>query len=227
MQVRNLGEIEAVAFDIDGTLYLQWRLHLRMLFHFIRHSIFFLRYGIVRGEMHRMDRLENFCQVQAQLMAKYMHCSEEQAQRMLDRIVYDGLKRHFTKIPPCANVQDTFWKFKEAGFKIAILSDFPPEQKGELWGLKKYCSVILGTEELGALKPSPYSFRVMAEKLGVAPEHVLYVGNSIKYDVKGAKNAGMKCAYFEPLWRHLFHMPLREADISFGTYRQLQNIVLQ
>jgi len=30
-----------------------------------------------------------------------------------------------------------------------------------------------------------------------------------------------------PLWRKIFHLPLKEADICFSNYRQLQEIVLQ
>ena len=42
MYVKGLGEIEAVAFDIDGTLYPQWRLTVRALFRYIAHGFFFL-----------------------------------------------------------------------------------------------------------------------------------------------------------------------------------------
>ena len=64
-------------------------------------------------------------------------------------------------------------------------------------------------------------------ELGVKPEEILYVGNSAKYDVLGAKNAGMKTAYLEPLWRRLLHKPLKDADISFKNYRQFQEIALK
>jgi len=227
LNIPGLGEIEAVGFDIDGTLYKQWKLHVRMVFHFLRYNQFFMHYGLVRNDMHRQDRLENFFRVQSELLAARIHATPEETERRLRRIVYDGLKVHFKTIPCCKYVPETFAAFHDAGLKIALLSDFPPEQKGELWGLKKYCDVILGTEDIGALKPSAYPFNVMAEKLGVPPGHVLYVGNSIKYDVAGAKNAGMKAAFFEPLWRKIFRCPLKSADISFNDYRQLQRIVLQ
>ena len=34
--VNNLPEIKAVAFDIDGTLYPNWRLYTRMVFYFLK-----------------------------------------------------------------------------------------------------------------------------------------------------------------------------------------------
>ena len=67
----------------------------------------------------------------------------------------------------------------------------------------------------------------MADELGVEPSRILYVGNSLKYDVRGSHNAGMKCAYLLPFWRRIFNKPLKEAEISFSNYRQLLNIVLE
>ena len=60
----------------------------------------------------------------------------------------------------------------------------------------------------------------------VKPTEVLYVGNSISADVKGAAAAGMKTAYLMPFWRRLFNKPLPEADISYKNYRQLKKFIL-
>ena len=116
---------------------------------------------------------------------------------------------------------------RAAGYRLALLSDFPPEQKGDVWGLIPYCELVLGSEKIGALKPSKYPFGVMAQALGVEFSQILYVGNSIRYDVKGAKNAGMKTAYLLSGWRKFFNKKLPEADISFANYRQFTDIVIQ
>jgi len=115
---------------------------------------------------------------------------------------------------------------KDSGLKIGILSDFPPEQKEDIWGIRELCDVCIGSEESGALKPSKYPFGILAQKLNLKPEEILYVGNSKKYDVLGAKNAGMKSAYILTGFRRLFNLKLKEADFSFKSYRQLKNIVL-
>ena len=66
-----------------------------------------------------------------------------------------------------------------------------------------------------------------AEELKVAPEKILFVGNSRKYDVAGSKAAGMKSAYLLA-WRYrIFRfLNVKEADITFTNYRQLQDFVL-
>lgn len=227
MQIKNLGEIEAVAFDIDGTLYPSWKLLVRALPYYTIHGFFFLKYGLVRREMHKAEANPNFRQIQAERMARRMNCSAEEAEARLEEVVYEYLKKYFLKIPCFPDVPETFEKFKAAGLKLALLSDFPPEQKGEIWGVKKYCDVVLGTEAVGALKPDPHSFIKLSEALGVPPEKILYVGNSPKYDVKGAKNAGMKSAFIRTGLRKLFNLNVKGADICFSNYRQLQKIVLE
>ncbi len=227
LNVKGLGEIKAVAFDIDGTLYPERCLHLSAAPHYLRHIVFFVYYGLVRSKMHRLDCAVDFRSVQAQQMARFLHSSAQEAEEKLNAIVYDGLKKNFEKIQCYKGVPETFAALKHAGLKIALLSDFPPEQKGEIWGLKPYCDVILGSEFLGALKPAAYPFLETAKRLGVAPEHVLYVGNSIKYDVAGSRRAGMKSACLLTGVRALLRLPVKGADICFTSYRQLQNILLE
>lgn len=225
MFIKNLGEIKAVGFDIDGTLYSDFQLHVRMAFHFFRYSQFFLKYGMVRSTMHSDERFENFFDEQARRMAQKIHCTIDDAKERLERIVYRGLEKFFKNIPPRPFVVETFEAFHNAGLRLALLSDFPPEQKGELWSLPKFCDVMIGTESLGALKPSAYPFFVLAERLNIAPNEILFVGNSLKYDVAGAKKTLMKTALVAPKWKVPFLK--NKADIVFSNYRTLQKIVLQ
>ena len=222
-----LRGISVIAFDIDGTLYPSYRLNLRVCGYFLRHLGFFLHYNKVRKQLHRTAPLADFYEYQGRLLALEMHCTVEEAKANIQSIVYDGLKPHFCRIKPFRGMQEAIAALHAAGYRIALLSDFPPSQKGELWGIVPHCELILGSEALGALKPSKYPFGVMAQALGVPLESILYVGNSVRCDVRGANNAGMKSAYLLPLWRRLLRRPLKEADICFANYRQLQDIVLK
>jgi len=218
--------IKAVAFDIDGTLYPDYRLYIRMPFYFIGHLPFFLKYNKVRKTLHKTAPLGDFYEFQSRLLAEEMHVSVDEARDQISNYCYKGLIPYFEKIKPYKDSISTALAFKEAGLKIAILSDFPPEQKGSIWGLRDACDVVMGTEECGALKPSIYPFRILAEKLGVKPEEVLYVGNSNRYDVAGSNAAGMKSAFILKGWKKLFGIKNPDADISFSNYRQLREIVL-
>ena len=224
--VLNLADIKAVAFDIDGTLYRNWSLNYRMSLHFLRHCIFFLHYGIVRKELRKIVIEKDFIQVQDELMAKRLKCTPAEAHQKLDKIVYVGLKKYFPRITPCAGVVDLFKKLKEKGYKIAILSDFPPDQKGDLWGILKYCDVLIGSEEVGALKPSAAPFEALVESLNLPSDQILYVGNSHKYDVVGSKNVGLKSAWFITPLKSFFGKKSKVADITFSKYSQLEKILI-
>lgn len=222
MNNANLSEIKAVVFDIDGTLYRTWKFNIQIPFHFLCHSLFFLKYGLVRNELRKKEISGNIQQIQAEMMAKRLNCTPEEAAKKLDKIVYVGLESKFKKIKPCKDVVNFIKKLKEHGYKIGILSDFPPEQKGEIWGIKNMCDVVLGAEEAGALKPSVIPFKVIAEKLELPCEQILYVGNSHKYDVMGSKKAGMKSAWIQTPGL-LKRRKSAFADISFFHYKQLDN----
>lgn len=222
-----MKDLEAIAFDIDGTLYSDMSLYIRILPYFFKRLPFFLAYNRARKVLHRTAPLADFYEYQARLLAEELKISSAEAKKLIQDNVYDGMKSFFKKIKPYKGVYEFFEECKKRNLKIGILSDFPPEQKGDIWGLSKYCDVIMGSEQCGALKPSIYTFGSFAKELGVSPEKILYVGNSIRADVIGAKRAGMKTAYIMPFWRKIFNIKLEQSDISFKNYRQLMKIVLK
>lgn len=222
-----LSDVKVIAFDIDGTLYPQSRFYRRIFFHFWKNVVLFYHFGRVRSALRRSAQLPDLRRYQAILLSERMKCSTLEAEKRLNQVVYDYFPKHFKDIKSFKYVEECFKQLKDAGYRIAILSDFPPEQKGELWGLLPYCDGVYSAERIGALKPSKYTFGVMAKELGVKEKDILYVGNNVKYDILGAKNAGMKAAYLLPFWRKIFNLKLKEADISFKNYRQFVKLVLK
>ena len=59
--------------------------------------------------------------------------------------------------------------------------------------------VIIDSAVVGVAKPDPAIFRIALDALGVpASEAVLYVGDSLRYDVAGALAAGLQPVHFDP-----------------------------
>ena len=220
-------DIRAVAFDIDGTLYPSWKLFIRMPLHVLKNLRLYIHFNKTRHIMHRTAPLADFYEYQARMLAEVSSIKSPRAKEIINDICYDGLKKFFKKVKPYPHAYECIKAMKDAGLKIGILSDFPPEQKGDIWGIRDLCDVCIGSEESGALKPSIYPFGILERKLGVPADKILYVGNSVKYDVLGAKGAGMKTAYILKGFKKLFNIKLPEADISFKNYRQLQKFVLE
>ena len=64
--------------------------------------------------------------------------------------------------------------------------------------LEKFFDSVTTSEEVGVGKPNPKIFRVAFEKAGVKGEKSIYVGNSPKHDVLGARRVGMKVILVGP-----------------------------
>jgi putative hydrolase of the HAD superfamily len=58
-----------------------------------------------------------------------------------------------------------------------------------------YFDLMLFSDEVGIRKPNPRIFQMAAEKLQVRPYEVVHVGDNLKSDVWGAKNAGFKAIH--------------------------------
>jgi len=175
--------------------------------------------------MHHSESTNDFIRVQGTHMAKKLKCTTEEAIARLDKVVYKGLEKKFVNIKPCPGSIELIKKLKANGYKIALLSDFPPEQKGDIWGIRDLCDVLLGSEEAGALKPDPTPFLTLAERLQLKPEQILYVGNNHKYDIVGSKNVGMKSAWFVSSSARWFKKKSNAADIIFWDYYTLDKIL--
>ena len=61
----------------------------------------------------------------------------------------------------------------------------------KLIGLENYFDVLIATEDTERHKPDPQPVLTACERLCVAPDDALYVGDSV-FDILCGKNAGMK-----------------------------------
>ncbi|MDR1618797.1 MAG: HAD family hydrolase [Treponema sp.] len=231
--------VGAVAFDLDGTLYPNYRLN-RLLLPFVLKEWRFLRAlgrarsriralqekaaagpssgGMTEGRLPRTGA--EFYDVQAALMAEITGTgSVSQVREKMETLIYRGWEPLFKKIRPFPHVEETLGALKKAGLPLALLSDFPPARKLENMGLGGFWDLVLCTEETGRLKPDPLPFEFLARELKVPAGRILYVGNSAAYDVRGAKRAGMRAAL-------LRRCPSPEADFCFHDYRQLLKYVI-
>ena len=63
-------------------------------------------------------------------------------------------------------------------------------------GVAEYFDVMIFSDEVGVRKPDPRIFHLASKKFKVKPCDVVHVGDNLKSDVWGAKNAGFKAIYF-------------------------------
>ena len=100
---------------------------------------------------------------------------------------------------PVPDAEPTLRWAREEGFRIAILSNWPlartidgyVEDRG--WGA--WLDAVVVSQRVGVIKPHPAIFEAAAAALGLAPGHLLHVGDDWAADVVGAKAAGWRAAY--------------------------------
>ena len=234
----------ALAFDLDGTLYPNYRLYFRLIPFILRKYRLLRAFGMARTRIRKSYEYsgaavplaeaccdDHFYINQAGIMAELLGEPVDIIMEKTDRLIYRGWEPHFKKIKLFPHVRDTLEAFRDAGIKLGLLSDFPPEIKLENLKIPGFWDAVVCSERVGRLKPHPVSFLELARQMETPPEQILYVGNSISYDVSGARNAGMKAAHIR---RQVFFSGLGGFDalegdaavFCFSDYRQLRDYVL-
>jgi putative hydrolase of the HAD superfamily len=69
-------------------------------------------------------------------------------------------------------------------------------QLGE--GLGVPVLAIIDSHVVGIAKPAAAIFRHALEPMGIAPEQATYVGDTVRYDIRGARAAGLHPVHFDP-----------------------------
>jgi putative hydrolase of the HAD superfamily len=236
--------IRGVAFDLDGTLYANYKLNIRLVPFVFRHPALSVAFAGVRRTLHKKAEeghagedagvlpesglsAESFYDIQAALLAARLKIDPESSKEKSDRLIYRGWEEHFARITPFPHAAETLAALKASGFRLGLLSDFPPRRKLELLGLDGFFDAVFSTEELGVLKPNPAPFLKLASALDLSPQEILYVGNSPRYDITGAKRAGMKAALLRRgILSTGFAGGRNLADFTFRNYRQLPEYVI-
>jgi phosphoglycolate phosphatase len=94
---------------------------------------------------------------------------------------------------PFAGVEAMLGALEEAGCVWGIVTN-KPEYLARLLmpvlGWEQRCAVLIGGDTLSARKPDPLPLRVAAERIGVAAEDCVYVGDDER-DILAARAAGM------------------------------------
>lgn len=123
----------------------------------------------------------------------------------LERFRNASIFRHyrpFDDVPPCLA------RLRAAGVPIGIVSNSAGDyQRRKLTaaGLGSLVPGAVFSGDIGVAKPAPEIFLAGADGLGLAPDHVVYVGDRWATDVVGALSAGLaavwvnRCALSRPV----------------------------
>lgn len=189
--------IRLVAFDVDGTLYDQRAMRLRMLREIAANvmqtrSLTALRVLRTYRQLRESigdDEIDGFEDV---LIARTVKASGVD-QTTVRSIVAEWMERRpLTHIRACRypHVTELFAALKQKGKTIGILSDYSAGDKLRAMELKADHIVAAGDAGVGILKPHPRGLEVLMKQAGARPAETILIGDRIERDGAAARRAG-------------------------------------
>ena len=91
------------------------------------------------------------------------------------------------------SVAESLSRLRNQGLVLGVVSnsDGRVEEALEAAGLRSFFDVVVESALIGVEKPDPRIFQAALQRLGVAPEEAVYVGDLYSVDILGARAAGM------------------------------------
>ncbi|MFI4884640.1 MAG: HAD family hydrolase [Steroidobacterales bacterium] len=226
-----LGELRAVAFDLDNTLWdvgpvivrAEQRLHAWLREHCPRitervsiEEMRAARELLARNEPHNAHDF-TYLRISA-LTAHARECGYEDAVAERAFQVFFAARN---EVQPYADVQPALERLRTR-YTLASLSNGNADL--ELIGLARLFSISLSARQIGAAKPHPRCFQQLARDLRLEPRNILYVGDDPLLDVEAARASGLRTA-----WMNRSHAPwppgLQPADISVADCTRLTELL--
>ena len=203
-----LARVEAVLFDVDGTLYLQTALRACMAVEMallpvrLRSTTEARRvWAFLRAFRRAQEELRAAAPNGEALAARQLRIAAETAgvsTRTGEELVSRWMVRKPLPYLPWLRrrgLTSLLHTLRVLGLRVGALSDYPADGKLRALGIAEHFSLVLCTADppVAALKPHPAGFLAAASAWNLAPSCVLYVGDREDVDARGATAAGMPC----------------------------------
>lgn len=177
-----MKKVKAVLFDFDGTIFDTNKLILESW-----HEVFRVKGGAKSDD----EILATFGEPLVISMEKWFPGQSEECIK-----IYRGYQKDifFEKIEIYEGMGELIKKLKALGFLNAIVTSrlvSSTTETLEKYDLMRYFDAVVTCEDTGKHKPDPEPALLALEKLGVAADEAVMIGDS-KFDIKCAHNAGIK-----------------------------------
>lgn len=180
--------VEAVIFDVDGTLVDSVDFHAEAWQRTFENFGKTVSFADVRSQIGKGGD---------QLLPVFLSKQEIEAQgKQLERYRKELFQRDYMgRIEGFPGVRELFLAIRERGKRIALASSAKGD---ELEAYKKVAGVVGLTEvetssdDAERSKPHPDIFQAALDKLGVAPKDAIVIGDT-PYDAEAARKAGLPC----------------------------------
>lgn len=130
------------------------------------------------------------------------------------------MRRALPQATPQEGAVETIRELAAAGVTLAVISSaiYHPflEWALDAFGIRDTFAVIMTSASTGYYKSRPEIYWETLQRIGVTPDRALHVGDSLRFDVEGARRAGMRAVL---VTRELSSLDAREdtADLTIST----------
>jgi FMN phosphatase YigB (HAD superfamily) len=188
--------LKGIIFDLDGTLYDQRGLALRLIAANPRYMVLIRKERMVRKLLsgRDMESPERFFLLFFASLARLSGKPESFLRSWYFNryipLMCSILKRYYVPRP---GTDELFGLLKKAAFPFAVYSDYPlTAERLAALGLNPELCPCYGPDSFGALKPASRPFRIIAENLGSPCAATLVAGDRAETDGAGAAACGMR-----------------------------------
>jgi putative hydrolase of the HAD superfamily len=124
----------------------------------------------------------------------------------------DAIDKAYNTRPwvPIDGVAEALLTLQTAGYPLAVVSNASGTMEAQLaqheicsvrGGTHAEVAVVVDSHVVGIEKPDPAIFGFALDALDVAPDRCLYVGDTVLFDVNGARAAGLHPIHVDPYGR--------------------------
>ncbi len=194
-------KIQAVIFDVDGTLYNQRQLRLLMLrdllvYYLMRPDqwkdlLILHHFRLLREEMtNGCQNSENLWKNQFRLTAEKTRVPLKRVEDCIEKwIMSHPLK--YIKHLHYSGVLDFYKNLQEASIKMAAFSDYPVVDKLRVLGMSEMIVVCTTDQEVNSMKPDTKGLMLVVKKLNVPIDACLLIGDREERDGECARRINM------------------------------------
>lgn len=144
-------------------------------------------------------------------------------EELLDRFIEYYVKHLLDNTRPYPYVEDTLKRLSR--YKKAVVSNKREEMSKSIiegLGLSAYFDMVVGSDTVGAKKPSPQPLLHVINNLNVSPEETVIVGDS-NYDIEAGKAVNIKTIAVTYGFRPIEY--LASADFIINRFDELHGIL--
>jgi HAD superfamily hydrolase (TIGR01509 family) len=195
--------LEAVLFDVDGTLYRQAPVRRAMMTTIVRHhwthpaagvhvARIISAYRRAQEELRSSGFAGDLAAAQLDMASRSTGVEVGEVRRIVEYWIEEA-PLDVVGSNPRDGLVEVLDTLEERGTRLAVVSDYPAIRKLEALGIADRFEVIVSAQNpsVGVFKPDPAGLVTALRLLRIEPDRALYVGDRADVDGAAAATAGM------------------------------------